>query len=134
MNEEKSVKSPLQNRKISIYPINRQGDWGPINRDSRTKGLQLPGSQYKIRGLLYNESTRRFIDPLIQEEKDWLYSQESGMNIAMGELNPHKKPNFWTSFQIVLHPEPLVLDLNDVMDWLRFYYRRRIKLRKIIVK
>lgn len=122
MEEKSTFRSPLENKKISVFPILRQGDWGPSNKDPKTKGSMLPGSHFKVCGLVYDETNRKYIDPLTTEEKAWAYSDSSGLNIAPGDLNPLKKPNFWSKFQVVLRTDALILDLNEPMDWMRYKF------------
>jgi len=117
MSEE--VKSPLINKAITIFPVKRRGGWLPPEHDGSTL---YTGATIKKTGLLYDNDTRRTIDPLDEIEKEWFYKHGESLGIGNGDLSIHKKKNFWTKFSVDLTKDPLTLNLNDPMDFLRYKF------------
>lgn len=117
--EEKSIKSPLNKKTITIIPVVRKGAWKPQGHEVSTI---LPGSMRRLRGVPYDNNLRRPIDPLTEDEKQWLYDNGESLNIGPGDLSVHKRPNFWTTFEVKLSDDPMSLDLSDTMDWLRWKF------------
>jgi len=117
MNE--NVKSPLVNKTITIFPIKRKGGWLPPEHDGSTL---YTGAKIKKTGLLYNNETRKSYDPLSDDEREWYYLNGEQLGINPGDLSVHKRKNFWTGFSMDLTKDPLTLNLNDPMDYLRYKY------------
>lgn len=121
--EKKTVKNPLINKRVVIQPIKRKADWGPVNDRSALH----PSARTTITGLLYNVYTRSYVDPLIEEEKEFFYSELSGLNLEPNSLNPNSKNCMWRKFKLQLPNEPVSYNLADAMDYLRFAFLKSQK-------
>jgi len=127
MMEKEVITSPLINKKVTIYPVKRQGGWLPPEHDG---SFLLTGAKVKFKGVPWDSGTRRRIDPLTDEEKAWFYLHGNELGIEAGDLSIHKEKNFWSKFKIELTKEPFILDLSDPMDYLRYTF---LKAQKDIV-
>jgi len=120
MKKEESIINPLQNKKVTILQVAREGSW-PMKGKAGADGL-YPGAGHFFCGTPYDVNKRRHIDPLTKEEKDFFCSEESQLNLEKDQLNMLKEKNFWTDLTIKLTDDPLFLDLNDEMDYLRWRF------------
>jgi hypothetical protein len=118
--EDKFIKNPLLEKKVTVFPVTRDGDWPPKGKDG-SSGMNT-GAFHNFRGVPYDISNRRSVDPLTDEEKRFFYSKESGLDISEGELSVHKKKNYWTSFAVKLTKDPYTINLSDPLDYLRWKF------------
>ena len=80
---KEDIKSPLVNKTVTIFPVKRRGGWLPPDHDGSTL---YTGAKIKKTGLLYDNDSRRSIDPLNDEEKAWFYANGKELGIEEGEL------------------------------------------------
>lgn len=123
-NVEVMVENPLLNKKVAVCPIYREGGWLQITSGIKNHdGAFLnSGAQYKIKGTPFSASTRVHIDPLTDAEKQYFIQKEIGLGINIEDLSPHKPKNFWSRFEVALTRDPIVLDLSNPMDYLRYKF------------
>lgn len=110
----------LQNRKVLIKPIVREGKWlgkshsGNFMYDNTRMFVTVPRSG----------ETGRLIDPLTSEEREFFEDRElSGLDFSKGDLNPNKAANpkegfypFWQSYEYMIHKNQGVVNEGTVLD------------------
>ena len=116
------IENPLKNRKVAVCPIYREGGWLQEINKNHDGAFLFTGAKFGIKGVPYNTDRRVFIDPLTDEEKQYFALPEIGLGIKLEDFSIHKSPNFWSKFEINLTRDPIVLDLNNPMDYLRYKF------------
>jgi len=88
----------LPNKKIMVVPIKRKGGWLPNNHEA---SFLFKHSSVTL--VLPRSKTGSRIDPLTQEERDFLESDSAGLALKKGDLLIHnKEKNFWKPFKVKL--------------------------------
>lgn len=121
---EVMVENPLQNKKIAICPIYREGGWTTqvTHNKNHDAAFLLTGAKYGIKGVPYDSEHRVHVDPLTDTEKKFFTQEDLGLGIKMEDLSVHKERNFWSRFEVKLTRDPIVLDLMNPMDYLRYKF------------
>jgi len=120
--EDVMVENPLQNKKIAICPIYREGGWLTKINKNHDGAFLFTGAKFGIKGVPYDASKRTYVDPLTDEEKKYFVQPEVGLGIKIEDLSIHKEKNFWSKFEVNLTRDPIVLDLNNPLDYLRYKF------------
>lgn len=118
------VENPLLNKKIAICPIYRDGGWTTqvTNNKNHDAAFLLTGAKYGIKGVPYDSIHRVHIDPLTDAEKRYFIQDDLGLGLKMEDLSVHKSNNYWSKFEVNLTRDPIVLDLMNPIDYLRYKF------------
>jgi hypothetical protein len=121
MVKTESAKSPLKNTRVVIQPVIRKGSsWLEDIHPQHSGAFLFEGSRIRLQGIPYDVFNQKYVDPLTPEEKEFFY--KSDLMIEEGTLSIHAKNCFWHDFVFDLTREPIVLDLSDPMDYLKYKY------------
>lgn len=120
--EPTTVKNPLINKKIFIYPVIREGGWLNDIHKHHDGAFLFTGAKIIIQGVPFDQSTGRLIDPLTDSEKEFYYSSYSALQIERNRLSIYDKDCYWNDFTMKLTKEPLMLNLNDALDFLKYKF------------
>jgi len=113
------IKSILQDKKVIIKPIKRQGSWLEKLNPNHSGVFMFEGTSVKL-SVPRSGATNKLIDPL----KD--YSEEAKehfckiLSLKEDDINIHKEPNFWTRQKVTLNKHPQVLNLNNIDDVIKY--------------
>lgn len=119
--EENIVESPLKNKKIVVYPVLREGSSFLQDIHPNHVGAFLfEGSKIRLHGTLYDTKLGHIIDPLTPEEKEFFYN--SDLRIEEGTLSIFDKNCYWNTFIVDLTREPVILDLSNPLDYLKYKF------------
>lgn len=109
----------LPNKKVIIKPIFKSTYMVPDT--SHVASFLAPGAfnDFGLRQL----DNGNYVNPFTKEEKDFLEdSYASGLSFEEGELSVYGRfgENYWDDFTIKLQKDPITLDLNNPMDYMKY--------------
>lgn len=120
--EKKKLISPLRDSVVVVKPIPKRNGLLYDN----TGRTSLPGSKSGFKGVPIDPTTKKYVEPLSKDEREWFESSESNSNFGKGALlanDPINKKTFWTNYSIVLtESDILTLRLSDEGDFLRYAF------------
>lgn len=135
LEEKKSIPCPLPaNKVVYVQPIIRDNTYPAILNKSSAAKHSWSGTTFVLRGVPLDVSTRKYVEPLTKEERDWFESAESGLDFKKNDLLANKfggykgaikksEAPYWTLFSIVLEKDnPLKLRLSDWHDYLKYKF------------
>jgi len=122
LNKDVIIENPLRNRKVAVCPIYREGGWLQKINKNHDGAFLFTGAKFGLKGVPYDSDKRVYIDPLTDSEKQYFIQPEVGLGIKIDDLSVHKSPNYWSRFEVNLTRDPIVLDLNNPMDYLRYKF------------
>ena len=120
--QEPTIKSPLLNKSVYIYPIIRSGSWLQDIHKHHDGAFMFTGTKTVIMGVPFSNSQDRSIDPLTEEEKLYFYSDFSKLRIKEGTLSVFSPECYWNTFKVKLSKEPFKLNLSDDLDYLKWAF------------
>lgn len=116
------VENPLLKKTVAVCPIYRDGGWLTKINKNHDGAFLHSGAQYVIRGVPYDSSRRSHVDPLTEAEKEYFSQEDLGLGIKREDLSVFKTKNFWSRFQVAMTRDPIILDLSNPMDYLRYKF------------
>lgn len=132
--EEKKVVCPLIDRVVYVKPIIRDNTYPAMLNKSSAAKHSWSGTTFQLRGVPIDINTKKYLEPLSDEERAWFESPDSRLDFKQNDLlaNRHggykgeikrKDASYWTQFSIVLEKDnPLKLRLSDWHDYLKYKF------------
>lgn len=104
----------LPNKKVRVKPNYKNSGW--VKNPKHAAYFKLEGTFDKL--MVPQLRNGQLANVLTDEEKEYL---ESVMLMEENDLSIYKKKdNFWHSFSVSLGKEPLILDLSDPNDYIKY--------------
>jgi hypothetical protein len=106
----------LPNYKVTVTPVRRKGGWLSTNHEA---SFLFKHSSFTF--TLPMKPMGGFVDPLTQEEKDFLESTQAGLDLKKDDLNINKRENnYWKTYRVKLDKNLRVLDLSKPADYIAY--------------
>lgn len=109
----------LSNEKVVIRPIRRKGGWHGMLESHHDSAFMNVGAKMRL-CVPMSESAGTIVDPLKEmtdSEKIFLKNRLSLDSVE--KFNIYNEKCFWRKFEIIIDRNGLVLDLNNIMDFMK---------------
>lgn len=110
----------LPNKTVIVKPIIKSTYMIP---DTNHIAAFLARGSFNDYGLRQLDSNGNYVNPFTKEEKEFFEdSSRSGLAFEYGDLSIYGREgeNYWDDFQIKLQKDPVTLDLNNPMDYIKY--------------